>query len=102
MRTHELNNLSKDSNQLGYGKVETMTTYEHEKILRAVNEFADIPHDVADIDEALDFLNYDEILDAFVADHIADYKTISYRDIKHYMEEFFTIIPKTADELNIY
>lgn len=45
-----------------------MTTYEHEKILRAVNEFADIPHDVADIDEALDFLNYDEILDAFVAD----------------------------------
>ena len=72
MRTHELNNLSKDSNQLGYGKVETMTTYEH------------------------------EILDAFVADHIADYKTISYRDIKHYMEEFFTIIPKTADELNIY
>lgn len=79
-----------------------MTTYEHEKILRAVNEFADIPHDVADIDEALDFLNYDEILDAFVADHIADYKTISYRDIKHYMEEFYTIIPKTADELNIY
>lgn len=31
VRTHELNNLSKDSDQLGHGKAETMNTIEMKK-----------------------------------------------------------------------
>ncbi len=79
-----------------------MTNAEHDLLTKAVNEFAELDHDVEDIDEALDYLNYDEILSAFVAYWVTTYGTIHYKAIKYFIEEFYHLTPKTNDELNIY
>ena len=55
MRTHELNNLSKHSDQRGHGKAETMNTIEN-IIIKAVNEYEGA-YNVKDLDEATDILS---------------------------------------------
>lgn len=80
----------------------TMTNAEHDLLTKAVNEFAELDHDVEDIDEALEYLNYDEILSAFVAYWVTTYGTIHYKAIKYFIEEFYHLTPKTNDDLNIY
>lgn len=80
-----------------------MTNTEHDLLVKAVNEYAyELDHDVKDIDEALDYLTFDEILRCFVDYHIVEYGTMSYALIKYFIKEFYHLTPKTNDELNIY
>lgn len=39
-----------------------MTNYEHDLLVTAINEYANLKYDIKDLDEATDCLTYDEIL----------------------------------------
>lgn len=79
-----------------------MTNYEHDLMVTAINEYANLEYDIKDLDEATDYLTYDEILNCFVSYYQSEYGTISYKTIKHFIEEFYWITQKTVDDLNIY
>lgn len=79
-----------------------MTNYEQDLMVNAINENSNIGYKIKDLDEATDRLTYDEILDCFISYYQSEYGTISYKIIKHFIEEFYWITQKTVDDLNIY
>ena len=79
-----------------------MTNYEHDLLVTAVNEYANLEYDIKDLDEATDCLTYDEILNCLICYCLSEYGTISYKTIKYFMEKFYWITQKTVDDLNIY
>ena len=79
-----------------------MTNYEHDLLVTAINEYANLEYDIKDLDEAIDCLTYDEILNCLIRYYISEYGTINFIIIKHYAEEFYWITQKTVDDLNIY
>lgn len=79
-----------------------MTNYEQDLMVNAINENSNIGYKIKDLDEATNCLTYDEILDCFISYYQSEYGTISYKIIKHFIEEFYWIKQKTVDDLNIY
>ena len=79
-----------------------MTNYEHDLLVTAINEYANLEYDIKDLDEAIDCLTYDEILNCLIRYYLSKYGTINYIIIKRYTEEFYWIEQKTVDDLNIY
>lgn len=79
-----------------------MTNYEHDLMVTAINEYANLEYDIKDLDEAIDCLTYDEILNCFICYYQSEYGTIGYKIIKYFIEEFYWITQKTVDDLNIY
>lgn len=74
-----------------------MTNEEKKLILRAVNDMNEIK-DFENLEEAFDVLNYYEIM-RMVYYFYGDEMT--FTDFFRLIEEFYNIIPKTTDELNI-
>lgn len=98
VRTHKLNNLSKDSDQSGHGKVETMNTIEN-IIISAVNEYEGA-YDVKDLDEATDVLSYEEITELCLFYITKNYPPMMAYDLfMNCMKKFYNVTEKTIDEI---
>lgn len=80
-----------------------MTNYEENLIVTAVNEYSqELPNDIKDIDEALDYLTYDKILNCLINYYVVEFGTVNYKTIKYFIEEFYEMTPKSNNGLNIY
>ena len=80
-----------------------MTNYQHNEFTKAINEYAyDLPHDVEDIDEALEYLDYDQILSCYFQYYQAEYGCMNFGTIKKAFDEFYDMYQKTNNDLNIY
>lgn len=84
-----------------------MTNLLKHNMVTAINEYYDFSNieavdEIGTLDEALDYMSYDEILRCYFDWYIAEYDCLSYPTILNAIEEFFELYPKTNDELNIY
>lgn len=78
-----------------------MTTYTQNELVKAINEYGDIPKDVNYVGEALDYLDYNDIMNCYVEYVQSEYGHISFRELLQMMREFYHIINKVDYELNI-
>lgn len=75
-----------------------MNNYEHNLLVNAVNMYGNIDYEIRDLDEATDCLSYDEIMNA-ITEYLINHGYLTYRLLKDFMQDFYTMIPKTIDEV---